>query len=216
MIKIELYKDFEKFIQKFKEGYFDLLVIQSRGGLGKTFNANQVLGASVFKINSHMTPLGLYEAAYHNRDRNIWMDDVENLFNNDKTIGICKQLADTQPVKEISYLTSWNMKKSRNVPKAFKTKAKVLITCNAIQRMKNEGILALLTRGITLNFDPLPEEVNRYIKTNFKDIDKDILDFLKETKEYGLRDYIKCHQLKSAGFRNWKELSLGKLRESKN
>ena len=209
MIKIERYDELLRFIQKFKEGFFDLLIIQSRGGLGKTYNTEKILDGGVLKINSHMTPLGLYEEAYRNRNKNIWMDDVEALFSNEKTIGICKQLCETHPEKEICYLTSWNMKKSRKVPKRFQTRSKVLMTVNSIQRLKNAGIQALLDRGMLLAFDPTPDEINQYIKTSFGKADGQILDFLESTMNYGLRDYIKCSQLKSAGFDNWKQLYTG-------
>ena len=210
MIKVTSYEDLQQFITKFKEGYFDLLIIQSRGGLGKTYSSNSILNGTVLKINSHMTPLGLYEAVYQNRDKNIWMDDVENLFTNDKTVGICKQLCETHPEKEICYLTSWNLKKTRKIPKRFMTSAKVMMTINSIQRTKNLGINALLDRGIMLDFSPSPREMGAYIQRCFDSYDKEIIQFLSAFKVFSLRDYIKCSQLKSAGFQHWRQLYIGK------
>ena len=209
MIDVSRYDDLFRFIQKFREGFFDLLIVQSRGGLGKSFNTNRILNGSVLKINSHMTPLGLYEELFKNRDLDVWMDDVENLFANDKTVGICKQLCETHPEKEICYLTSWNMLKTRKVPKRFKTASKVLMTINNVQRLQNAGIQALLDRGLFLNFCPSPKEVSDYVRSNFDSADEEVLVFLSGLKSFGLRDYVKCSQLKRAGFDDWKKLYLG-------
>ncbi len=204
-IRIVSYKDLLTFI----------LIIQSRGGLGKTYNADKILGKSVLKINSHMTPLGLYESAYRNAGKNIWMDDVEDLFNNDKTVGLCKQLCESLPEKEVSYLTSWNIEKSRDLPKKFKTSSKVMMTLNTIQRLKNNSIGALLDRGIIIEFEPADSEIRQYIQSSFKETDEELLTFLSNLKHYGLRDYIKCAQLKSAGFDNWKALYSGKAEKKR-
>lgn len=178
--------------------------------MGKTYNANKILNGTVLKINSHMTPLGLYEALYKSTDKNIWMDDVENLFSNDKTVGVCKQLCETLPEKEICYLTSWNLKKTRKVPKRFKTSAKVMMTINSIQRLKSAGITALLDRGLVIDFEPSVREMENYIKESFSNFNQEILDFLSSLNQFSLRDYIKCSQLQSAGFEDWRNLYLGK------
>ncbi len=205
MIKISKYSTLRKIIQKFKEGYFDLLIIISRGGLGKTFQAEDILlDDDVCEIKAHITPLGLFQYGYMYKDKKMWFDDVEALFNNDKMIGLMKQFAQTQPVKHIHYLTSksvsvkeWDEK----IPKKYKTKCKVLMTCNNLKRIKDLSVLALLDRGIQVYFVPPPEEIIQYIRDNFEDVDEEIIDNLKRKRKFSIRDYIKTYQLKKAGFK---------------
>lgn len=205
MIKITKYATLTKLFQKFKEGYFDLLIVISKGGLGKTYNAEQVLSNNgVCEIRAHITPLGLYQYGYLYKDKLMWFDDVESLFNNDKMIGLMKQFAQTQPVKHIKYLTSrdvsvkeWDEK----IPKEYDTKCKVLMTCNNLRRIKDESVLALLDRGIKMYFIPEQEEIIEYIRKNLGKIDEEIITKLKNSNRgISLRDYIKLAQLKKAGF----------------
>ena len=56
MIKITKFSLLKKIIQKFKEGYFDLLIIMSRGGLAKTYQSEHIL------LDDDVQRLG-YEAA---------------------------------------------------------------------------------------------------------------------------------------------------------
>lgn len=206
MIIITTYKDLKFLINAFKKGYFDLLILVSNGGLGKTYNAHKILKKTAHRINCHVTPLGLYEQGYTYKKKSLWFDDVENMFNNDKLIGLLKQFCETQPEKEIQYMTSWNLKKTRKLPKEYTTTSKILMTCNSIQRISNKGVAALMDRGIAVHFKPSKEEVIAYIKKSFKKIDKQVIEFLKKSNEFSLRDYIKSCQLKDAGFKNWREL----------
>lgn len=205
MIKISKYSILKKFIQKFEEGFFDLLVIISRGGLGKTFIVDETLKTDVCKISVHATPLGLFQYGYIYKDKLMWFDDIEALFNEDKLVGLLKQFAQTQPVKEIKYLTSKDISlKDLNevkIPKEYETTSKILMTCNSLKRIKDPSVLALLDRGIILFFNPSCKEIVKYIRDNFKNIDEEILiSFERRDESFSLRDYVKKVQLKKAGF----------------
>lgn len=205
-MKVDNYNTLRKFIQKFQEGYFDLLVIISEGGLGKTYLVEGMLTGDVCKISVHTTALGLYQYGYIYKDKLMWFDDIEALFNEDKLVGLMKQFAQTQPVKEIKYLTSKDISiKDLNeikIPKEYKTTSQILMTCNSLKRIKDPSVLALLDRGVVIEFKPSNTEIIKYIKNNFKNIDEEILDGFKEkNKKFSLRDYIKRVQLKNAGFK---------------
>lgn len=200
MIKITTYSKLNKVLKEFKKGTFDFLIIIGSAGLGKTYNAKKILGKKVGYINSHATLLGLYQQAYENKDMPLWFDDVEGLFEKDKMIGLLKQFCETTEIKTIQYNTSWDMEESRDIPKTFDTKSKVLMTSNSITRLQNKGVQSLLDRAIIINFVPSKEEVSNYIKKNFKEIyDKSILEKLQIKENFSLRDYIKNVQLKKAG-----------------
>ena len=202
MIMVNEYKILRRFIKKFNEGYFDLLIVVGEGGLGKTYNIDDILDSRACRINSHVTPKGLMILGYEYRNRPIWFDDVEILFNDDKLVGLMKQFAQTQPVKNIKYLTSCKMK----VPREYDTKSKVIMSCNNITRIGNPSIKALLDRGIIIDFRPSKNEIISYINDTFKSKDNEIIDYISRLGKFSLRDYIKFEQLKSAGFKDWRKM----------
>ena len=207
MITITKYSELIKFITKFKENYFDLLIIFSKGGLGKTYNSEKILIDEICKINSHVTPLGLFQYGFEYKDKLMWFDDVESLFNNDKLIGLIKQFSQTQKTKYIKFTTSRILKKGDiDIPTEYETKSKVLMTCNSINRVKNQSVKALLDRGLVVFFSPSKDEIIKYIKSSFEEIDEDIIVELKKKKTFSIRDYIKADQLKRANFENWKDI----------
>jgi len=200
MLQINIYSRLKKVLREFKKGTFDFLIIIGSAGLGKTYNTREVLGKKICYINSHSTLLGLYQQAYENKDLPLWFDDVEGLFEKDKMIGLLKQFCETTETKIIQYNTSWAMEESRDVPKVFETKSKVIMTSNSLTRLQNRGVQSLLDRAIIINFVPTREEITTYIRTNLKSIyDKSILDNLQIKENFSLRDYIKSVQLKKAG-----------------
>lgn len=208
MIKITTYSELRNFIQKFKEGYFDLLIIISEGGLGKTYNSENLLGEDICKINSHVTPLGLFQYGYKYLNNLIWFDDVESLFNNDKLVGLMKQFAQTTQVKHIRFITSRIIKSGEDeIPNEYTTSSKILMTCNSINRIKNAGIRALLDRGLIVYFMPSTKEKIDYIKKYFDKFDEEIVKNLEKKGNFSLRDYVKAFQLKSAGFKEWREMT---------
>ena len=200
MIKINTYSKLRKLVKEFKKGTFDFLIIIGSAGIGKTYNTRKILKKNVCYINSHSTLLGLYEQAYEHMDIPLWFDDVEGLFSQDKMIGLLKQLCETTEIKNIQYNTSWDMETSRDLPKSFETKSKVIMTSNSLTRLKNLGVQSLLDRAIMISFDPSKEEISAYIKKYLTDIyDEDILNNLSVQDTFSLRDYIKAVQLKKAG-----------------
>jgi hypothetical protein len=201
MIKIKEYSKLRKAIREFKKGTFDFLIIISSAGFGKTYNTRKIL-KKVCMINSHITTLELYIQAYENKDLPLWFDDVEALFEKDKTIGLLKQLCETTEKKIIQYNTSWGEKQLKGIPKTFNTKSKVIMTTNSIARIKNKGVKSLLDRAIIINFSPSKQEIITYIKNNFKSIyNKRILDKLQIKDNFSLRDYIKQVQLNKSGLK---------------
>lgn len=199
-ILIKTYKDLRKVVRKFKQGTFDLLIIVGPPGIGKTFNTKNILGKSVRYINNHVTVLGLYQTGYENQDTNLWLDDVESLFSQDKMIGLLKQFCETLPEKSIQYNTSWNLEKCRKVPKQYTTKSKVLMTCNSLTRIKNKGVQSLLDRALIFNFSPDAKEICLYIKKNMKGMyDPAVIDLLVMNDKVSLRNFVKVKQLKDAG-----------------
>lgn len=200
MIIINTYQKLRKVLREFKKGTFDFLIIVGSPGIGKTYNTRKILGKNVCYINSNSTVLSLYEQAFEYKDKPLWFDDVEALFEKDKMIGLLKQYCETTQVKIVQYNTSWNMEESRDLPKSYETKSKVIMTSNSMARLNNKGVQSLLDRAIVINFRPTKKEITNYIQKYLTDIyDKQILDSLQIEEGFSLRDYIKKVQLKNAG-----------------
>ena len=190
----------KKVLKEFKKGTFDFLIIVGSAGLGKTYNTRKILGKNICYINSNSTVLGLYQQAFEYKDKPLWFDDVEALFEKDKMIGLLKQFCETSETKIVQYNTSWEMEESRNLPKSYETKSKVIMTSNSISRLKNKGVQSLLDRAIVIEFCPTKKEITKYIQKNFNEIyDKKILESLQIEEGFSLRDYLKKVQLKNAG-----------------
>lgn len=203
-MEIKTYSKLRKVLRKFKDGFFDFLIIVGDAGIGKTYNTRKILGKNICYVNAHTTILSLYQEGYEKKDKPMWFDDVEGLFEKDKMIGLLKQFCETNSVKFIQYNTSWDMEETRNVPKSYETKSKVIMTSNSLTRTKNKSIQSLLDRAIIIYFKPSRKEISDYIKKNLSDIfDSKVLEQLFLTNEtFSLRDYIKNYQLKQAGFEN--------------
>lgn len=209
-IVVTTYEELEKLVGFFREGDISLLIVMSAPGLGKTTICKGILKRKVHRMSTHVTPLGFYQEIHEHLDENLWLDDVEALFQNDKMIGILKQLCELLPEKEVQYNTSWDIKKTRNIPKRLSTTSSVLLTINSLSREKNENMRAIIDRGILIDFKPNKEELTRYILKNFEKPDKEVLKFLNADGLFSLRDYVKCNDLKKAGYERWKEARSGR------
>ncbi len=201
MIEIETYKELNKVLEEFKKGTFDFIIIIGNAGIGKTHNVREILGENICYINSHSTILGLYQQAFEKLNKPIWFDDVEGLLEKDNMVGLLKQLCETNDIKKVQYNTSWDLELSRNLPREYETKSKVIMTSNSITRLQNKGVQSLLDRAVIIYFVPTKEEIINYIKRNLKKIyEQEIIDYLgNKYCSFSLRDYIKTSQLKKAG-----------------
>lgn len=200
MIKITDYNTLREYMQAFGEKKLNLLVVVSRGGLGKTFVSEEALlehGPLIF--TGHVTPLGMYkELLQRNQEEKDFIaifDDVDALVMNKTNVALLKQLCDTREEKTIKYCTSTQ----RSLPSEFETKCKVLMLMNDI-KTDDRNLNALLTRAHLIEFDPPDTEIIRYLKTFGQE--KNILEFIELyapfSKTLNLRVYKRATELKEA------------------
>lgn len=156
-IKIETYEHLNFYVNMFKHGRQELLIIVSRAGLGKTCLVNEMLKDVEFaRLDSHITPYEFYQTCLENRNKPIVIDDVDALLHDSKMISLIKQVTETNPVKRLSWHSQANEK--NDLPSSFETTSKVIIIANTINSMARK-VKPLLDRGYLLNFQPSLSEV---------------------------------------------------------
>lgn len=223
---IRTYKELAFFIEMFKNRNADLLIIESRGGLGKSSLVESIMsGESYLRILSHITPMQMFILGYKFKDMPIIIDDVDGLLNNDETISLLKMFCETNPSKEIAWLTTHNLLSQLRIPLRYETKSKVCILTNDFKELTKK-ISALKDRGWYIQFEPSDSEILTKIKEIMEEVGKDIsyeekIEIFNLIKDYSkfcdfsLRTFVKgvqlCRECKNKGV-NWKEILLNDLK----
>jgi len=214
MIKIKTYDELFKYISAFSQKKLSLLIVVSRGGLGKTFIAEEaLLDEAPLVFTGHVTPLSMYKELYERnkveKDFIAMFDDVDALMMNKSNVALLKQLCDTREEKTIKYFTSSPTLK--DVPREFETSCKVLMNMNDI-KTEDRNLNALLTRAHLIEFDPSTDEVIKHM-SEFAN-DNEILDFIKRyapfAKNLNLRVYKRAEEIKSIKL-DWKQEIMSEL-----
>lgn len=200
------YDTLKLYTDAFGDEQISLLVLQGRGGIGKTFMVEESTKESeCIYFNGHATPLSIYLKAHKNPDSLAVFDDVDTLMTNKITVSLLKQICEMKEEKIIRYNTTFTIKEGA-IPSKFTSTNKVCLTCNDFHRI-GKNIKALLTRAIFIDFRPSNEEVLGVIK-KFPNLDLPIFSFLeansKTIKDMNFRTYIKCVELKKAKL-DWQE-----------
>ena len=161
---VKTYKEIEFFIDMFKGGNAELLILESRGGLGKSrLIEDSLRDTHHLKILSHITPMQLYILGHKFMDSPIVIDDCDGLLHNDQNISLLKMFCETREVKRVSWLSTCSLLKEQNIPLSYETKSKVLILTNDFQTLSKK-IGALQDRGWHILFEPTDKEILERIK----------------------------------------------------
>lgn len=215
MLTIKNYKKLNEYMSAFGNKALNLMIIVSRGGLGKTFIAEESLikyGPLIF--TGHVTPLSMYrellERNKEEKDFIVIFDDVDTLMLNKTNVALLKQLCDTREEKTIRYSTTSPI--LRDMDNEFETSCKVLMLMNDV-KTEDKNLDALLTRAHLINFAPPDTEILTHMKTFGED--KDILDFIDTyahfSKSLNLRVYKRAIELKEAKL-DWKDEVVSELK----
>ena len=210
MIPITTYQELSEFVAAFGRWVFNMLVICSRGGLGKSEEVRRALnGNEVSYIGGHVTPLKLYEILHDGRDRPVVFDEIDELITNTQHVGLLKQLCETRNLKRIMW-TSTDPKAAKidGGRGYFETRSHVLMLCNSFTVL-NVNVGALKTRATLIHFTPSSREILAKIKTFATD--DEIIAFLESFHEalpdFSLRTYRLLEDLKNAGL-DWQKYAL--------
>ena len=215
MLTIKDYDKLDKYMLAFGNKALNLMIVVSRGGLGKTFIAEEsLIEHAPLIFTGHVTPLGMYkellERNKEEKDFIVIFDDVDTLMLNKTNVALLKQLCDTREEKTIRYSTTSPILK--DMDSEFETSCKVLMLMNDV-KTEDKNLDALLTRAHLINFEPPDVEIIDRMKT-FGD-EKDILDFIHIyapfSKSLNFRVYKRATELKKAGL-DWKEEVINELK----
>jgi hypothetical protein len=216
MRTINTYDELKGYINAFGKKNINLLIVLSKGGLGKTTLSEEILiEQDPLVCKGHITPLQLYRNLYlkneDDTDFLIILDDVDSLLANKINIAILKQVCETKEKKMVHYRSSTHLLK--DVKPEFETSCKVLVLLNDISTFsENKSLKALITRAHILEFDPRPDEVIQYMQKYAKD--NQIMEFIKRYSPFAenlnLRTYEKAKELKTSKL-NWEDEILSTL-----
>src|SRR5262249_15416690 len=109
-----------------------------------------------------LSPLRFYMDLYHHRGQPVILDDAEHLLDDRIGVKLVSALADTSPAKVMCWTTS--SRALGDVPLAYYTTSSLCIISNKITADD-----ALLSRAVSLHFDPTNAEVHRAVGRWFWD-----------------------------------------------
>jgi len=209
-ITIRTYHELEQFIAAFAEGYLNMLVIHSRGGLGKSEPARAAMqDRKAVWVGGHVTPLKLYEMLYRGVDQPIVFEEIDGLLGNPLHVGLLKQLCETRSPKRIAWAsTDLRALEIDGGLGMFETSSKVLVLCNSFAKL-NENVGALQTRATVVRFMPSADEIIARIRTFATD--EEVVAFFDAygdcLPDLNLRTYVKLAEMKQAGL-DWQRYAL--------
>jgi len=207
-IKIEKYKELEKYIDSFAKKKMNLVTLVSRAGLGKTsLTENALIEFAPLILNSHITPMKFYQLLYdrtqEEKDTLVIIDEAEIMFQNPKLVTMLKILCDSKDEKTIKYSTTSPLLK--DYPQEFETEAKVILLLNKLNP-DDPHIKAVMSRGHNINFSPSDIEIYKYMESWAED--EEILNFMKAFAPFStnlnLRTYVLAIESKESNI-DWKK-----------
>jgi len=205
MIIVKSYSELVAFFKAFELGKINLLIVESKGGLAKTFMAESILAGSALFFKGHATPLSIYLKLLKEDPDLIVFDDVETLLRNKVNTTLLKQICDTRDVKIVNYHTTAKIR-GKEVPESLTTTARTLILTNDLKR-SGEDLKALLSRAHIVHFQPSMEEILLKLSL-FDGVDDEVLMAIEMIKdkvdELNLRTYVKAKELKDSGL-SWRK-----------
>jgi hypothetical protein len=132
------------------KGNINSLICISKAGYGKTYttiNFLKEMGINFVYKSGYVTPLSFFNFLYHNRDKIIVLDDInEDVFKDKKMISLLKScLYEAGGDRLVSYEST---SKDLLVPEKFRFTGKIIILANEFSNKNKETFKALVSRGI--------------------------------------------------------------------
>lgn len=118
------YGNLKNYVRMVTQGYSNLLLLDARGGLGKTHNvletlSDECVGSELSFVHQKgfTTPIELYKSLYEARedDTILFLDDMSGVTGNQKAIDMLKAATDTQGEENwVEYRTSRDIENPTN------------------------------------------------------------------------------------------------------
>ena len=178
--KADTFDNLDRIADVFINGHngntYPFLIIIGWPGLGKSRHFENAKDC-VYIPAAGLSPVGLYELAYTNRDKTLVFDDCEDIFKNKSVVATMKLLMNDRPIKSLAWAKHNTQFEANGIPKEFKTRSRCCIILNEIPRSFSVNDMALLSRGKFVVFKPSPAEVHKGAEW-FKKEDSEIYDFI--------------------------------------
>jgi hypothetical protein len=203
MVVIKTYSELYDYFQAYSFGSISFLIIQSRGGVGKSYHAQHLINDdSTHTFTGHVTPYSLFKITSQHADKRLIFDDVDTLLQNKTNVALLKQITDTTEPRIVKWQTT---RGGENASESFNSNNQTLVLANQT-KWNTADLQALKTRAIYVEFTPTNQEVMSQLSQFFSD--KEILSFIRnklDAKPFTLnfRMPLKGKELKNAGI-DWK------------
>jgi hypothetical protein len=140
-----------------------LFIFGSQGGLGKSETVKRTLaseGIVPVTVNSHATPLGMYQTLYqHRQDEVLFIDDADSMYTDMKVLGILRSALWGSP-RTVTYTSS---ALPDGLPSSFNFDSTIIMAANVIPK-KNPAFKAVLSRIDCFELRASNEEVVEFMR----------------------------------------------------
>jgi hypothetical protein len=204
---IRSYEDYGNFVRSFFGGYYQLLIVLGKPGLGKTQAFKEYAGDNAHITKGWTSPLQAYIDAYHHRNKLLIYDDAETLWQRSAGRVFMRSICESQPIKDVQWASTSSELKRLGIPQHFRTSSKVAIIANHFTFGREDELQAVLDRGHLIYFDPIPVEVHTRVGDWFWD--QQVYDFVGDRlhmlAEVSSRTYVKAWERRRAGS-DWRKM----------
>lgn len=157
----DLYYHLMHFVSSVAEGYQRSMVIESKPGIGKSYNIEKTLEDEVgengyVKLAGHSSPLALYQKLQDHQDKVIFLDDCSAVLKDRQSMEIIKAATETEVDER---MISWNSNASQlntdRYDEEFEFSGQIIICANNIPDSGNtaEIMNSLVDRSLVYDLD---------------------------------------------------------------
>lgn len=118
-----VFADLDDLVGMVASGYQPSLLVTGMAGIGKTYNVTNrvkgILGSEGEKwkhIKGKLSPVGMYQTFFLNRDKLIIFDDADSVFANQDTVNMLKAALDSYDTRTISWISPTTVDVSKMEP----------------------------------------------------------------------------------------------------
>lgn len=156
-----LYYHLTHFVSSVAEGYQRSMVIESKPGIGKSYNIEKTLEDEVgntgyIKVAGHSSPLALYQKLQDNKDKVVFLDDCSAVLKDRQSMEIIKAATETEvDTRMVSWNSNASQLNTEEYDEEFEFTGQIIICANNIPDSGNtaEIMESLVDRSISYDLD---------------------------------------------------------------
>jgi hypothetical protein len=204
---VRTFAEYRKLVVAFFAGFFHLLIILGRPGLGKSHMFEERLDPNrAILLRGYHTPFKVYQELWMNRGKRVIMDDAELFWEKEPGLVLVRSLTEHTSRPLIQWGSASRQLEQLDIPTSFHTTSKCALICNKLTPSQLEKFAAIIDRGHLVYFDPPPIEIHKEAANWFWD--QEIYDYIGDrldlVKDLSARTYTKAWERKKAGG-DWKK-----------